>query len=192
DERAGAAEDRGGDLVCGAVAGVEDHMHRRERARRHAADEEVLVLADQLDVGHERERRHGHVVAAQRAQLVLDLFLDRVGELHPVVAEDLHAVVIERVVRRGDRDPRGGVGRLAKVGDRGPISAVTGTVTCTLSGSTMRTSDESETGATFCTNVSVRPVMIMRSVATSLIFWMSDDGPETRARSGTRAGSPAW
>src|ERR1051326_8423980 len=57
--------------------------------------------------------------APGRAQLILDLLLDRIRELHPVVTEDLHAVVVERIVRRGDRDPGGGVGGAAEVRDRG-------------------------------------------------------------------------
>ena len=50
---------------------------------------------------------------------------------------------------------------------------------------------------TFCTNVAVRPVMIMRSVATSLSFMICDVGPDDQraapgsARPGRRDSRPA-
>src|SRR3954453_23858139 len=56
---------------------------------------------------------------ANRAQLVFDLLLDRVRNLHPVVSENLHAVVFERIVRGGDGDAGSGVRGAAEIGDGG-------------------------------------------------------------------------
>ena len=67
---------------------------------------------------------------------------------------------------------------------------MTGTVTEVVSGEMTRTSGESDTTATFCTNVPVRPVMIIRSVATSDSFMICEAGPDTSARSGSGDGSP--
>ncbi len=53
---------------------------------------------------------------------VLELVLDGVVELEPVGIEHLEAVVVGRVVRRGDHDRRPGTGRSSR-GRRGPASA---------------------------------------------------------------------
>ena len=74
-----------GDVARDAIAGVDD---RPEPVRRRAG--ELVGAPDEL----------------------LQLVLDRVVELQPVGVEDLEAVVLGRVVRRGHHDP----GRVVAVG----------------------------------------------------------------------------
>ncbi len=62
--------------------------------------------------GIERQRHGG-------TEIVFDLLLDRIGQLHSVMAEDLHAVVFERIVGCGDRDGRHGIGDAAEIGNAG-------------------------------------------------------------------------
>ena len=101
------------------MAGVEHDAAAAQRVVRKGAGEELFVLLDERAIFFDRDLRNRHVIAANREQLVLDLFLDSIGELHPVVTEHLHAVVFERVVRRGDRDARRRVGDAAEIRDRG-------------------------------------------------------------------------
>ena len=109
DLGARAAEDVRCDPVRGTESGVEHDAFSAEAAGRNAAEEERFVLFDELGRAGERRVGNEDVVAPERAELVLDLLFDRVGNLHPVMSEDLHAVIFERIVRRGDRETGGSV-----------------------------------------------------------------------------------
>ena len=98
---------------------------------------------------------------ARRVVAQLVSTLERVGQVHKFVKG------------MGLAAPQIGIGRSAAV-----IRTPEGETVTLLN---PRISDESDTTATFCTNVSVRPVMITRSVATSLRFRICEAGPETRA-----------
>src|SRR5262245_2192337 len=97
------------------MAGVEDYLLA---AQVDVVGEELLVL---LDVGRALSPSIGGGLRTRStlfsAKLVLQLFFTRVRDLHPVVAEDLHAVVFVRIVRGGDGNCRHGVGGATEIGD---------------------------------------------------------------------------
>ena len=120
-------QDLGGHFVRGTVAAIDGDREPIERqvARERALGEDVvaadgIVDAEGLpDLGSGRAERVDRV----REDEPLDLRLELVGELEPGRAEELDAVVLEGIVRRGDDDPgvgaeRAGEERDARGGER--------------------------------------------------------------------------
>src|SRR5438874_11697797 len=98
DIRAGATKDFRRDSVRSAESRIEDDASALQRVRLHTAQEKSLVLLDELGTVAHRYLRDRHIIAAQRAQFILDLLFDAVRNFHSVVAENLHAVVREWIV----------------------------------------------------------------------------------------------
>src|SRR4029453_1835548 len=99
-----------------AVRAVDADPHAVQTDVRRALEvEEVALLA---------LRRGGDPSTPPRGtrrtfQLELDLVLDVIGQLHPLAREELDPVVVRRVVRSADHDPRRGAELDRHVRDRG-------------------------------------------------------------------------
>ena len=109
DARAELLEDLGRDAVGRPLPAVDDHLEAVERqvARERVLHEDVVAPDRVVDAERLADRggRRTERVDRVREHEPLDLRLDLVGQLEPRPAEELDAVVLERVVGGGDDHP---------------------------------------------------------------------------------------
>ena len=114
-------QDRRRHLVGGAVGAVDDDAQPRERevAADRALDVFDIAVLDAVDAPRPAELgRAGEALRQVGIEERLDLGLALVGELCPVRAEELDAVVGEGIVRGGDHDPEVAAHRAGEHADR--------------------------------------------------------------------------
>ena len=104
DVGAEPAEQRGRDLVGGAVGAVEQQPHAGQVERAEARLERRLVAVQRRVEAAHAARARG---LGRGVEQPLDLQLGRVGELVAVAAEELDPVVLVRVVRGRQHDRQG-------------------------------------------------------------------------------------
>ncbi len=117
--RADSPEDFRSDAVCRSVSGIQHDVHSTQRIRSDATDQEVLIFLDERVILTQLDLRNRDVVTTDRAHLIFDFFFAHIRNLHSVMAEDLHPVVIVGIVRCRDRDSRFRIGRATKIGNAG-------------------------------------------------------------------------
>ncbi len=113
-------EHRRRDVVRRAVRAVDDDAPALEveLVRERALAELDVAAPGVLDAARLAELRRRH--ARERARHhAFDRLLDRVRKLGARLGKELDPVVVERIVRRADHDPRGEAQRARQVGDRG-------------------------------------------------------------------------
>ena len=113
-------ERAGRDAVGGAVGAVEDDAQALERkvARQRALGEFDVAVVHAVDaLGAAEVAALGHALGHVAVDQAFDLALDLVRKLVAVRAEQLDAVVVERVVRGRDHHPQVGAHRAGEHGD---------------------------------------------------------------------------
>jgi hypothetical protein len=106
-------------LVGGAMGAVDHHLEpvEPEAFGEAAFDEFDVAAAGVVEPLGAAERVRRHAMRRRPVELALDRRLDLVGELVPVGAEQLDAVILERIVRGRDHDAEIGAQAARQHGD---------------------------------------------------------------------------
>ncbi len=105
DLRAERAEEFGTEFVGGAVGAVQkDAEAGKFGSRKDAAAKKIEILGVERFVGYETRRIFRRGSRAMFQNISFEFFFDGIRELHARVGEELHAIVVVRIVRGGDDD----------------------------------------------------------------------------------------
>jgi hypothetical protein len=105
DVGAQGAEEFGAEFRGGAVGTVQDHAETGEiGARKDPGAEKIQILGVERSVGGEKVWIFRRGIGAILEDVGFEGFFDRVGELHACMREKFYAVVVVRIVGRGDDD----------------------------------------------------------------------------------------
>src|SRR5215472_12169979 len=103
DVRAERAKQFGGKLVSSAIRTIQNYAEAAQlRPGNHALAEKLKIFRVERSIGSKVRRTYCHWIDEMLQNIGFQLLLNRVGKFHARMREELHAVVLKRIVRSGN------------------------------------------------------------------------------------------